>query len=135
MGLGLGGFGIGSWDSVPDQGRGWGLVGVMVRAWLCAREVEVHIEGVLLHGHVEQVLQVHAHLDVGLVRGRLLGVEQRAAVTNLTHRQGERLGKSAHDEALSRQQAHEQVRYSHGVALLLLERVTTLRKRSKNQRL
>ena len=56
----------------------------MVRARLWARAVEVHIEGVLLHGHVQQVLQVHAHLDIGLVRGRLLGVE-RAAVTNLSH--------------------------------------------------
>ena len=57
--------------------------------------------------HIQQVLDVHPNLDISLVRGRLLGVE-RAAVTNLIHRQGERLGKSAHDEARSHQQAHEQ---------------------------
>jgi hypothetical protein len=52
------------------------------------REVEVHVEGVLLHGHVQQVLQVHTHLDIGRVRGRLLGVEL-ATLTNISHRHGE----------------------------------------------
>ena len=107
MGLGFRGFEIGSWGSIPDQGRGWGLVGVMARARLWAREVEVHIEGVLLHGHVQQVLQVHAHLDIGCVSGRLVGVEPIVVVTQVGHRQGERLGESAADEARSQQAGSE----------------------------
>ena len=84
VGLGLGLLGLGAWAWAWAWASTWGYsqarlgraVPVVVAV---VHPLEREVEGLLLNGNAQQVLQVqqvHAHLDiVGLVAGRVLGVE------------------------------------------------------------